>query len=129
MTQRIQRHPYLAIFDGADPAGSTAARTTSTTPLQALYLLNDPLVHEQAVNFASRIAASGSDDAHRLRHAYELALGRLPDPEETEAGLLFLSRARSALAKAGAPSDAVDADAWRAMARVIFRLNEFVYID
>ncbi|MGH9847229.1 MAG: PSD1 and planctomycete cytochrome C domain-containing protein, partial [Blastocatellia bacterium] len=46
MTQRIQRHPYLAIFDGADPSASTPVRTTSTTPLQALYLLNDAFVHE-----------------------------------------------------------------------------------
>ncbi len=52
MTQRIQRHPYLAIFDGADPAASTPVRTTSTTPLQALYLLNDAFVHEQSKQFA-----------------------------------------------------------------------------
>ncbi|HND56691.1 MAG TPA: DUF1553 domain-containing protein, partial [Pirellulaceae bacterium] len=47
MTQRIQRHPYLALFDGADPSTSTGARLTSTTPLQALFLLNDPLLHRQ----------------------------------------------------------------------------------
>ena len=41
MIQRIQRHPFLAIFDGADPAASTALRLTSTTPLQALFLLNE----------------------------------------------------------------------------------------
>lgn len=55
MTQRIQRHPYLAIFDGADPSASTAFRMTSTTPLQALYLLNDPFVHEQSEKFAGRL--------------------------------------------------------------------------
>ncbi|HSM76836.1 MAG TPA: DUF1553 domain-containing protein, partial [Bryobacteraceae bacterium] len=36
MTQRIQRHPYLAIFDGPDPSASTPLRVASTTPLQAL---------------------------------------------------------------------------------------------
>lgn|GEM_PF-3289169 len=41
MIQRIQRHPFLAIFDGADPAASTALRLTSTTPLQAFFLLNE----------------------------------------------------------------------------------------
>ncbi len=55
MTQRIQRHPFLAIFDGADPSASTPARTTSTTPLQSLYLLNDPFVHEQSRRVADRV--------------------------------------------------------------------------
>src|SRR5579871_3215853 len=44
MTQRIQRHPFLGLFDGADTNASTARRVTSTTPLQALYLMNDPFV-------------------------------------------------------------------------------------
>ena len=55
MTQRIQRHPFLAIFDGADPSTSTAARMTSTTPLQALYLLNDSFVHEQSNRLVDRV--------------------------------------------------------------------------
>ena len=57
MTQRITRHPFLAIFDGADPATSTGARLTTTTPVQALYLLNDPFVHEQSKRFAARVLA------------------------------------------------------------------------
>src|SRR5204863_398311 len=48
MTQRIARHPYLALFDGPDTNASTARRVSSTTPLQALFLLNDPFVHRLA---------------------------------------------------------------------------------
>ena len=48
MTQRIQRHPFLALFDGPDTNASTADRVTTTTPLQALFLMNDPFVQEQA---------------------------------------------------------------------------------
>ncbi len=54
MTQRIQRHPYLAIFDGADPSTSTATRMVTTTPLQSLYLLNNEFVHQQADRVAQR---------------------------------------------------------------------------
>src|SRR5690606_9321597 len=54
MTQRIQRHPYLAIFDGPDTGASTGFRTVSTTTLQALYLLNDAFVHTQGAGFARR---------------------------------------------------------------------------
>ena len=39
MTQRIQRHPFLALFDGPDTNSSTANRPVSTTALQALYLI------------------------------------------------------------------------------------------
>src|SRR4029077_12432567 len=66
MTQRIQRHPFLALFDGADTNASTARRVTSTTPLQALYWLNDPFVHEQAKRFAARLLAEQPDDAGRV---------------------------------------------------------------
>jgi hypothetical protein len=86
MTQRIQRHPFLALFDGADTNASTAERVTSTTPLQALYLMNDPFVHAQARKFAARLLAERADDAARLDRAYALALGRLPsDAERSEA--------------------------------------------
>ena len=36
MTQRLVKHPYLAIFDGPDTNVSTEARPSSTVPLQAL---------------------------------------------------------------------------------------------
>jgi hypothetical protein len=44
MTQRIQRHPFLALFDGPDTNTSTDTRTDSTVPLQALFLMNNPFI-------------------------------------------------------------------------------------
>jgi mono/diheme cytochrome c family protein len=129
MTQRIQRHPYLAIFDGADPATSTPVRTTSTTPLQALFLLNDKFVHEQSQEFANRIISADTDDASRLTFAYQAALGRPADRNELDRGRKFLTEAREKLRASGTSPEQVEAESWRAMVRVIFRLNEFVYVD
>jgi hypothetical protein len=129
MTQRIQRHPYLAIFDGADPATSTPVRTTSTTPLQALYLLNDTFVHEQSKQFAARVTKDAKDDSARLKRAYQLALARLPEASELDGGKKFLAAVREKLRADGMPEDQIQVEAWRAMVRVIFRLNEFVYVD
>jgi hypothetical protein len=129
MTQRIQRHPMLAIFDGADPAASTPSRLTTTTPVQALFLLNDPLLHEQSRRFAQRLLAEKKDDAARLALAYELSLSRPPRPEETAASLRFLESVRSKLNVSGTAGDKTDAEAWQAVARVMLRLNEFVYVD
>ena len=55
MTPRFQRHPYLALFDGPDPNSSTGLRASSTVPLQALYLMNDPEMNEDAAGFAGRL--------------------------------------------------------------------------
>lgn len=121
MTQRIQRHPFLAIFDGADPSTSTAARPTSTTPLQALFLLNDPLVHEQAGRIAERLIQHASDPAERVKFAYELLFARPPTPDEWQAATRFLAAAQQSLP---APHEA-----WSAYVRVLLRLNEFVYLD
>jgi hypothetical protein len=129
MTQRIQRHPYLAIFDGADPSVSTPARTASTTPLQALYLLNDPFLHEQSRRFAERILAERFDDSARLQHAYTIAFCRLPASDESVEALHFLSTAREKLAQCGTSPEKLDAEAWQALVRVLLRLNEFVYLD
>jgi hypothetical protein len=129
MTQRIQRHPYLAIFDGADPATSTPVRTTSTTPLQALFLLNDPFVHEQSQAFATRIMKSAKEDSARIQFAYQAALGRPPEKAELEQCRRFLVDARERLSSSGTPSSELVAESWRAMVRALLRLNEFVYLD
>ena len=51
MTQRLVKHPFMAIFDGPDTNASTDLRPRSTVPLQALYLRNNPFVQEQASRF------------------------------------------------------------------------------
>ncbi len=129
MTQRIQRHPFLAIFDGADPSTSTAQRTTSTTPLQALFLLNDPLVHEQAAKFADRLRTSLPAEPDRFHAAWLELFARPPGPEEVESAQAFLSGLRSKLAATGQPPEAVESEAWHALIRALLRLNEFVYLD
>ncbi len=129
MTQRIQRHPFLSIFDGADPSVSTPVRGNSTTPLQALFLLNDRLVHEQADRFAARIERTSSDDRGRITSAYELALSRAPTADEMTSAEAFLASVRNTLAGDGTAKDEVERETWRAFARVLFRLNEFCYLD
>ncbi|HYE99434.1 MAG TPA: DUF1553 domain-containing protein, partial [Planctomycetota bacterium] len=113
MTQRFAKHPFLGIFDGADPNFSTPFRVTSTTTLQALWFLNDPFVHAQAKAFAERLAKeAGGDPAARVDLAYRLALGRPPRSSEREAALAYVS---------GRP--------WDSFTRALLRLAEFVYVD
>lgn len=129
MTQRIQRHPFLAIFDGADPSTSTPARSTSTTPLQALYLLNDPFVHQQSKLIAARIMSQAVDDGVRGQAAYEWLFARPAVHEELAAAKKFLTDAKVLLRDEGRSSDQVENETWQAYIRSLLRLNEFVYLD
>ncbi|HKA06953.1 MAG TPA: DUF1553 domain-containing protein, partial [Gemmataceae bacterium] len=129
MTQRIQRHPFLALFDGADTNASTATRVMSTTPLQALYLMNDPFVHTQARRLTERLIAECSDDSGRIERAYLLLFGRPPTGEDIASARAYLGRVSEKLRSAGEPKVRVSAKAWESLARGLMLSNEFVYVD
>jgi Protein of unknown function (DUF1553)/Protein of unknown function (DUF1549)/Planctomycete cytochrome C len=129
MTQRIQRHPFLAIFDGADPSASTATRTTTTTPLQSLYLLNDPIVHEQSKLVAQQLIERYRDSNERVQDATERMFSRPAEPEEVQDCIKFVAVAKPLLKSAGVSEDQLELEAWSAWIRTMFRLNEFVYLD
>ncbi len=117
MVQRQRRHPFLALFDGADPNASTGKRSITTVPTQALYFLNNPFFHSQSEAFAARIVKASEKDANRIRFAFRVAFQREPDAREVEAAVRFLS------------SNPHSSQAWQAYARVLLASNEFIYID
>ncbi len=129
MTQRLVKHPFMAIFDGADTNASTDLRPRSTVPLQALYLRNNPFVQEQANALADRLLARPGDRAKKIGDAYELTWGRPPEPAEVERWLNYLAECRSALARAQTPQPAIERQAWSSLAKVMLTSNEFLYID
>src|SRR5262249_45054335 len=129
MTQRIQRHPVLALFDGADTNASTGTRVTSTTSLQALFLMNDPFVHEQARKFAARLLKERADDAGRIERAFLLAFGRPPTPAEQQQSGDYLTKVVERLTAAGVPESQRQMRAWESFARAMLMSNEFVYVQ
>jgi hypothetical protein len=117
MVQRQQRHPYLALFDGADPNSSTAARQSTTVPTQALYFLNDPFFHAQATTLAESLRQQ-TDETARIRFGFRRLFQRVPTTAETDIAHRFLSTY---------PGE-TDAK-WAAYARVLLASNEFLYLD
>jgi len=87
---RLEKHPLLALFDGADPNLSVGKRSESTTSIQALFMMNDPFVHEQSRKLAGRVRRSASEDRARMEFAHRLLFGRSAAREEVEEGLAFL---------------------------------------
>jgi hypothetical protein len=111
-TVRSVPNPLLDTLDCADPNVNTPARNTTLTALQALALLNDPFLLKQAGHFAGRLRKSGGDRGGQADAAYRLALGRPATAEE-----------RAALAAYAKKHGLANA------CRVVFNLNEFVFVD
>jgi hypothetical protein len=129
MVQRQKKHPFLSLFDGADPNVSTDRRHATITPAQSLFLMNDPLVHECAAGLAKRVVASSEDDAVRVRLAFEITQARNADPDDFVRAGGFLARYREKLASAGKGPDEQQIGAWSAYARVLLTSNGFLYVD
>ncbi len=129
MVQRNRRHPFLALFDAADPNISVAERQPTTTPTQTLFLMNSPFVHEQSEAFARKLLAAPGDDAARVRLACETAQGHVPTEAEVNGDLAFVAAYQQKLAAQGIPPDKQAATAWAALARVLLTSNAFLYVD
>ncbi|MBT5017497.1 MAG: DUF1553 domain-containing protein [Planctomicrobium sp.] len=117
MVQRQRRHPYLALFDGADPNSSTATRQETTVPTQALYFFNDSFFHSQAAAFAAQLINLPNDD-ERINSMFQKLFQRPPTLMEQETAIGFLDQY---------PGEANEK--WSALARVLMASNEFLYLD
>jgi len=79
------KDPLLDSFDCPDPAVKTPRRGITTTPLQALELMNNSFVQRQSNHLAERaMQLSKNNSIAAIKLAYRLALGRLPNDEELD---------------------------------------------
>jgi hypothetical protein len=117
MVQRQRRHPYLALFDGADPNASTPTRQSTTVPTQALYFINDPFFHAQAVALSAKLTDL-DDDRSRIAEAWSVLFQRQPTAAEVQRAASFLTTY---------PAD--EPEKWAALARVLLASSEFVHVD
>jgi len=102
--------PLMERLDCPDPSTMTAKRNTTITAIQALALLNNPLMVKQAEYLAER--AQGVTAAERIAMLYRLALQREPKKEELD--LLTGYADRHGMANAS---------------RLLLNSNEFLFVD
>jgi hypothetical protein len=129
MTQRLQRHPFLGLFDSPDTNTSTDQRTSSTVPPQALFLMNNPFVVDQADAFARRLLTEAPDTDPCIDLAIRLAWGRPPTTTERERSERFFAACRTRLTQAGVAAELREFQVRSSFARVLFCSNEFAYVD
>ena len=88
------RNLYTTLFDAANPEQPVAQRSVSTTAPQALFLLNNEFVKQQAQALAARLAAEVPQDGpERVQRAYEVLFARPASDMETAIAEEFLSQA------------------------------------
>lgn len=71
-------------FDQPDCTFSAPERSETTTPLQALTLMNHDFTMDMAEALAARIGAGADDPAGQVMEAYRILYQRAPEPEEVE---------------------------------------------
>jgi hypothetical protein len=128
---RNSMYDLFAAFDYRDPSLPLDQRPSTTSPAQALWLLNSPLVLDACRRVAEELAAAAPEPSARLDALYRRVLGRSPDERERGLALAFLERVGAPEPTAGAV-EAAAADplrAWRGLVQTLFLSNEFLYVD
>lgn len=129
MVQRLHSHPYLSLFNGADPSLSTPSRDNSSVPLQSLYLLNNEFVHQQASKFANSILAHSSNLRTRIDYGFLRAYGRRPTELEVVRCSAYIDQYTRSLEADSVPADRREIEVWSSWARTLFASNEFFFVE
>ncbi|MBM3965205.1 MAG: DUF1553 domain-containing protein [Planctomycetes bacterium] len=124
--KRSLKIPFLESLDFANSSSPSGIRSVTTTAPQALLLLNDPWVHQQAKLLADRIQReAGMDVDARLERLWRLAFQRLPTSAEIDVCRSLLED----LSGSGNTKPFFSDSAWQGLCRSILNSNEFLYVD
>ena len=104
----------LQTFDFPDANVHSAKRSETITPLQKLFMMNNPFVVEQAKRLANRIVESEANASDRVVLAYNLLFSRPPTETEIEHGLQFTNE---------------QPDRWQQYTHALMITNEMIYVD
>ncbi len=103
----------LTDFDLPDIAFAAPRRANTTTPLQALTLLNHSFTADMAQALAARVGRGGNaTSAPQVDEAYAIAFQREPTPEERAAAVQLIA-----------------AHGLTAFCRALLNMNELIYLD
>jgi mono/diheme cytochrome c family protein len=115
--KRSQLIPMMMLFDWPEHLTSIGARATTTVAPQALLFLNSPQCRQYGVGLANRVLGLPAEAA--VERAYQLAVGRSPEPIERQRALAFLNAGRTD-------------ERGRALVdfcQALLATNEFIYVD
>jgi len=111
---RASRVDVLSDFDAPDCAYSTSRRIRTTTPSQALALMNHSFTLGMATSFAERLKKEAGVDnsSAQIERAFQLGFGRAPDADEGQAASKLLEQ-----------------HGLRAFCRALLNSSELIYLN
>ena len=102
----------FGVFDCPDAGQIAPKRTSSTTPIQALNLLNSTFVMQQSRFFAERLEReSGKSSEAQVKRAFAIAFQRVPTETELKAA-----------------RELIESHGLAVFCRTLLNANEFVYV-
>jgi hypothetical protein len=112
--------PFMLTFDSPVPFSTMGRRNVSNVPAQSLILMNDPFVVSQAKLWATRMIANVPDPKIRVREMYKFAFSRLPNDQESELLMPYISSS----------SDSPDEELsqWTDLAHALINTKEFIFL-
>lgn len=109
---RSQPDPFMTTLDCADSSQSVPRRIETVTPLQALSLMNNKFMLAMSESFAARVERSSSGISDQVRSAFQLAMGHHASADQQQQLVEY--------AKDYGLNNTC---------RLLFNLNEFVFVD
>jgi mono/diheme cytochrome c family protein len=106
---RWKPNATMTLFDFPLPINTAEERNVTNVPAQRLFLMNSSFVEAQAKSFAKRLTGS---ETQKVREAYRILFGRLPDPQELDRALSFVGK-----------------HGWNEYARVLLNSNELQWVN
>jgi hypothetical protein len=144
ITKRSLPYPMLDTFDMANSQQIHSRRSVTTTPLQALALLNSDIVFKLSQHLAARVLAeAGSDESAQFDRLYQILFARDADADEKRLLTAFLDSHVAVVAqkaadgslslalpvgwKPGAGFDPIRAAAFVDLVDTVVNTNDFIY--
>ena len=112
---------WMLAFDTPNPFSTVGRRTVSNVPAQALVLLNDPLVHQQARLWAQKALKSQTGQSESARSLMSEAFSRPPSPGELADAVAFVGE------HSRNPGSSAE-DALTLLAQALINSKEFAYV-
>ena len=117
-------HPMFLAFDYPIPFTTIGRRGVSNVPAQALTLLNNPFVIQQAEEWSKHVIADAKQSPReRIVAMYVTAFGRPPKDVEIKEALTFLEEQSKEYGKPGDPRS------WADLCHVLFNVKEFIFVN
>lgn len=115
--------PFMLAFDTPSPFSTMGRRNVSNVPAQALILMNDPFIAEQAKRWAERVLTESVTNDARIDQMYRAAFARSPNDREMKAALDFVTGTD------GQPTPAdVSLSVWADFAHALMNTKEFIFL-